>query len=133
MKLSCLEEIAEVRSYIHVRLASLGYDKVFVESIEFPSHNYEGRVHLRAEDDFQSDLPAGLTYESGFMILDLDDIEELLASWPNREQRELRVQARILAQSTANADKLVSIAGREFVAEMQRLGKEVSRMIEDHS
>lgn len=116
-------------------LESKGYNHIGIHSLDVS--NADLLLYYRAEDDFQEKASRELRVHSGFMeSCRADTIQELynkLQALPSREQRELRFLAQRLAGLAEAEEKLVSLAGKEFVAGLTVRLEDLRRQIEDRS
>jgi len=75
-------------------------------------------------DDFQGPLPQQYRVEHenyrDFSGETIADIWATIRRIPSRERRELLVMAKQLAGAVGQADKLVSLAGKEFAAKLKQ-------------
>lgn len=110
-----------------------GYDtaeflclKVFSDCIIF---------EFQLGDYFQTHLDYSKRYRHGYVDIELREVDLTLpqfraevAAWPNREQRELRVLARQLAD--ISPDKMSSLAGQEFAAKIRAESVALDNLLE---
>lgn len=98
-----------------------GYDEVCFREIEIGENH--ALLRFDAFDDFQKGSIHSLRVDQfSFEMVDLADFpafQSFIASLKTRELRELRFAARTLSLITGNMDKLTSLAGREFAAEIK--------------
>ena len=101
----------------------LGFDNVEFEYIRIRG-NGKPTFIFSLYDDFQRELPPQHrveheTYRT-FSGETIADIWASIRAIPSRERRELLVMAKQLAGALGQADKLVSLAGKEFAAKLKQ-------------
>lgn len=88
-----------------------------------------------ALDDFQADAHNDLKvdqYSFQYLIIsDFVDVHNFISKLRSREVRELRFATRLLSNLTNQADKLTSLAGQEFAAELKAAANSRWTMLEN--
>jgi hypothetical protein len=103
-----------------------GYDDARFYQVSLNEHYL--RLELNLEDYFQSGLPFGDKYRSGYEMFSVehDDENPIASIWkliekvPSREMREIHVLARQTSTTAAMAGKLKSAMASQFVLDIQK-------------
>lgn len=111
--------LANAQRFIAALTTERGYDTARIEWIEL-SPEGEIRLCFTARDDFQSNVSHIHRYKSETCQHVHWPFLDALASWPTREERELRVLLAQQGESTALADEMKSASARRFVQNLCR-------------
>ena len=109
----------------------LGYTSACFNSFDLHEHG-EHRAYFSLDDDFQKDFDYDRKYKVGSMVaVDLANFWDTITTWPNREQRELKIMARKLTALDTNLDLIKSAQVKVFVARLQPDIDSIRSMITD--
>ena len=117
------ELVAEAHYMQRVFQDQLGFDNADFDYINIRSNGKPAFI-FSLHDDFQKELPMQHRVEhESYRLFSGKTIAEIWVSIrliPSRERRELLVMAKQLAGALGQADKLVSLAGKEFAAKLKQ-------------